>query len=257
MKKIKQIEESLLLKLLQEPGAWKSKFDNLETPYLEELYTQVGVYTISLFFIHKSEIDKKILFLGSEEQYIHLLEGYFHIELGSYEKQREFQVLSQLDLPGGESYYSNSEVNGYLGISTSSTSSSFIKLTKDLDREELAGQTRLTEERKEMMLGYFISKMSGKTLQSLSEANKSIDRGDWVRVNSDALITNELKMQYARYSISREMAFVIKADEQANIDVRFKSGERRVLPRAIVQKMTDAPMKDSEIKKIEKEDEED
>lgn len=257
MKKIKQIEETLLLKLLQEPGVWKSKFDNLEAPYLEELYTQVGTYTVSLFFIHKSDVDKKILFLGSEEQYIHLLEGYFHVELGSYEKQREFRVLSNVDLPGGESYYSNSETTGYLGISTSSTSSSFIKLTKDLDREELAGQTRLTEERKEMMLGYFISKISGKALQGLSEANKNIERGDWIRVNSDALITNDLRTQYARYAMSREMAFVIKSDEPSAIDVRFKSGERRVLPRAIVQKMTDAPVKDSEIKKIEKEDEED
>lgn len=257
MKKIKQVEDTLLLKLLTESGVWKSKFNNLEKPYLEELYTQVGTYTISLFFIHQSEIDKKIFFLGSEEQYIHLIEGNFNLENGSYINTREFTPIAHLEILGGESYCSNSNEEGYVGISTSSLSASFIRLQKDLLREELVGQTYLTEERKEMMLAYFIGKISSKTLQAMSGANKDIIRGDWVKIKSDSLITSELKTQYMRYVLSGEMAFVIKSDDEKNIDVRFKSGERRILPRAIVYKLNEKPVSDNEIKNVEKEDEED
>lgn len=196
--RLRQVEDKLIIKLLQEVVEWNSEVIEGETT-IERLWTTIGLYDLSLLFIHRSESWATLPVGGG---CVHLLQGSVSVSLGG---NRILSLSSDLYL----------EIDGNNMLRSEGTVCSALLLS--LSNNEKGEDKRIDSSRRAIIVEYFLGYYRNKYQNQRLIENSSVQRGDWIEIDP-ILVSDYDKREIQRYIGMR--GFVIKRTETL-IDARF------------------------------------
>lgn len=226
--KLKQIEDKVLIELLQKPSEWKTLLIDYYPPIVERCWAQIGNYRIMLHFIHKCEAKDALFHPHPWPSAMHVITGKYEMGLGFGPGLVEPEKMCTILLENGGAYYDMTHIDGWHYVRpVEGVSATVMLVGKPWGREQVESPEELkpmTEQRKLIMLEWFLNYYQNRLHGHKTAENKKIKRGDWVVIDEMTMTSPEKKLVAAFIG---NKGFVIGRDENF-IDIRFGNDRTRI-----------------------------
>ena len=110
LKKLKEIEKTVLVGMMKDPSIWKSLDINYHPPRVERLYTDYDGYRICLHKIYSCKNGEALYHPHPWSAAFHILDGKYETGFGYSETEDEPKILSKV-ITIGEMYYEMTDPN--------------------------------------------------------------------------------------------------------------------------------------------------
>lgn len=228
IEKLQQIEDKKIIELLSKPELWQTKLVNYFPPTVERCWIQLGNYRLLLHFIHECKAEEALFHTHRWPSAMHILHGKYEMGLGFGTGEVPPPKMATILFENG-GYYDMTHIDGWHYVRPIGGVCATTMLTGPLwDREETAKEFPalgpLTEQRKMVLLNWFLAYYRERVQGVRVEENKKISRGDWVKIDESMMTSYEKKKLEVYLG---QNGFVI-GREDANINVRFGSDRTQI-----------------------------
>lgn len=229
IEKLKQIENKLIFKLLEDVNIWKSEIYENNNIIIEKILTTLGNYNLELNFVHKIKKSETIHIIKNRFPFaINVLNGKCNIMISSSSKLEEPPIMCNILLENGGAYYDMTHIDGWHYVRpVEGVVSTVMLVGKPWEREQIESPEDLksmSEQRKLIMLEWFLGFYRNKLHGHKVSENKKINKGDWVIIDELTMTAIEKRTVEA---FMGQKGFVIGRNDNF-IDVRFGNDRTKI-----------------------------
>jgi len=219
--KLQQIEDKKIIELLSKPELWQTKLVDYFPPVVERCWIQLGNYRLLLHFIHPCKSEEALFHTHRWPSAMHILNGKYEMGLGFGSGETPPEKMATILFENG-GYYDMTHIDGWHYVRPIDGVCATTMLTGPVwNREETAKEFPalgpLTEQRKIIMLEWFLNWYRERVQQVRITENSKIVRGDWVKLDELLIPKYEQRGLENYFGVN---GFVVNRDGN-KISVRF------------------------------------